>query len=396
MRFTFPDIKDLFSRKPLPAEQFKEASASVAPVIWLLGKTGAGKTSLIASLSGVSAAEIGNGYVPCTRTARIYDFPESTPLIRFLDTRGLGEVGYDPSEDMQINEQGAHLVMAVMRISDRDQSSLIDALHMIRKRHRDWPILVVQTGLHDLYEGVGADHPIEYPYAGDVSDCENPAIPRALRSNLQHQRALLEAVPGPAPVFAQVDFTQPDDDFTPIDFGREALIRKLLEITPAVVERLELTRISAGKDASVSEVRRKAHASTLYFASAAAGVGAIPVVGIGTVPAAQAAMFWNLARIHGVRWDRASAARLAGYLGVATLLSHGLALGVRQFVKAVPVLIPAAAAQDFVVTYALGRAACEYFSAIRRNAEPDARRIREAFSEGLKEAFRFGARKGSA
>ena len=41
--------------------------------------------------------EIGNGFVPCTRTADAFDFPEGDPVLRFLDTRGLGESGYRPT-----------------------------------------------------------------------------------------------------------------------------------------------------------------------------------------------------------------------------------------------------------------------------------------------------------
>ena len=70
------------------------------PVVWLLGKTGAGKSSLVRALTEQTEAEIGNGFQPCTRSARSYDFPPDQPLVRFLDTRGLGEAGYDPAEDL--------------------------------------------------------------------------------------------------------------------------------------------------------------------------------------------------------------------------------------------------------------------------------------------------------
>ncbi|MCB1822073.1 MAG: 50S ribosome-binding GTPase, partial [Candidatus Competibacteraceae bacterium] len=62
------------------------------PVVWLLGKAQAGKTSIIHALTGSPTAEIGDGFQPCTRTARFYDFPAEVPVVRFLDTRGLGEV----------------------------------------------------------------------------------------------------------------------------------------------------------------------------------------------------------------------------------------------------------------------------------------------------------------
>ena len=76
------------------------------PVFWLLGKTQSGKTSLIRVLTRSPAAEIGGGFKACTRTARIYDFPnESECFLRFLDTRGLGEASYDPGEDIALFEK---------------------------------------------------------------------------------------------------------------------------------------------------------------------------------------------------------------------------------------------------------------------------------------------------
>lgn len=52
-----------------------EEARARAPVIWLLGMVGSGKSSIIRTLTGSSDAEVGTGYRPCTATARIYEFP---------------------------------------------------------------------------------------------------------------------------------------------------------------------------------------------------------------------------------------------------------------------------------------------------------------------------------
>src|SRR5262245_24885512 len=71
------------------------------PVIWLLGKTQSGKTSIIKFLTGADEAEIGRGFKPCTRFSREYRFPtDEAPLLIFQDTRGLEEPGYDATEDI--------------------------------------------------------------------------------------------------------------------------------------------------------------------------------------------------------------------------------------------------------------------------------------------------------
>ena len=81
-----------------------------APVVWLLGKVQSGKTSIIRELTQADSAEIGSGFRACTKTARVFDFPVEAPIIRFLDTRGLGEVAYDPKEDIGFCEGRSHLI----------------------------------------------------------------------------------------------------------------------------------------------------------------------------------------------------------------------------------------------------------------------------------------------
>ena len=50
-----------------------------APVVWLVGKVQSGKTSIIRALTQATDAEIGAGFRACTRTARVFDFPDEAP-----------------------------------------------------------------------------------------------------------------------------------------------------------------------------------------------------------------------------------------------------------------------------------------------------------------------------
>ena len=75
--------------------------AAPIPLLWLFGKTGSGKSSIIRMLTGASEAEIGNGFRPQTKSSMQFDFPDDqTPIARFLDTRGIGEAGYDAAVDL--------------------------------------------------------------------------------------------------------------------------------------------------------------------------------------------------------------------------------------------------------------------------------------------------------
>ena len=94
-------LKSWLGLETLSNEQFEQQQRDLlkqtpVPVLWLFGKTGSGKSSIVRYLTGATQAEIGNGFRPQTTNSSQYDFPESEhPIIRFLDTRGLGEAGYD-------------------------------------------------------------------------------------------------------------------------------------------------------------------------------------------------------------------------------------------------------------------------------------------------------------
>ncbi|AMY67444.1 GTPase family protein [Frigidibacter mobilis] len=123
-----------------------ELAARPLPVIWLLGKTGAGKSTLVRALTGLPQVEVGNGFAPCTRASAQFDFPQGLPLMRFLDTRGLGEAGYDPAEDLALCQKAAHVILVVARLDDPVQGEVADVLATLRRRQGKLRALVVHTG----------------------------------------------------------------------------------------------------------------------------------------------------------------------------------------------------------------------------------------------------------
>jgi hypothetical protein len=108
--------RSLFGPVAVGTENTRKSAQTTAPVIWLLGKTGAGKTAIVAALTGDTRAEVGLGFEPCTRSAAFYDVPPEAPLLRFLDTRGLGEAGYDPASDISWCEEQSHLSTGVLNV----------------------------------------------------------------------------------------------------------------------------------------------------------------------------------------------------------------------------------------------------------------------------------------
>ena len=118
---------------------------------------------------------------------------------------------------------------------------------------------------------------------------------------------------------------------------------------------------------------RKANAHILGFAVAAGASDAVPVAGVVAVPMVQAAMLRQLAKLHGMQWDRRAYAEFLGALGASTLVRTASTFGIRQLVKLIPgygqtVGAAAAAAASFAATYAMGKAAT-YFLERRRRGE---------------------------
>ncbi len=354
------------------------------PVIWLIGKTQSGKTSIIHALTGSEQAEIGNGFRPCTPTLRLYDFPPTAPVVRFLDSRGLGEVAYDPTEDIRVGESQAHLLLGVMKAADLRQEAVFEVLRAVRRRHPEWPLIIAQTGLHEAYPfeaNGGADHPLPYPFAREPWPA---SIPVDLARALLAQRQLAGNLGGAAPVrWVPVDLTLPGDGYEPPDYGLDALWRAI-----DAVSALRLQRLLLG-DAAVRDVyARAAHPHIVGYALAAAGVGALPLVDLMGVPAIQAKLLHSLAAIYEQDWDRRAIAEFLGLLGTGIGVAYGARAVGRALVKLVPGVgqtIGAAwgATASGATTYALGKAASVYFNHRNLGLATEARTLRRVFVEEL-------------
>jgi uncharacterized protein (DUF697 family) len=375
----------LFGPGTAGTENARAGAQASALVVWLLGKTGAGKTAIIAALTGDARAEIGLGFEPCTRTAAFYDVPPEAPLLRFLDTRGLGEAGYDPASDISWCEEQSHLVLVVMSVSDPLQHDVLHALHQARRRHPEWPVVVAQTGLHRLYPA-GMAHPIPYPYTGGPEDETHASLPHAVRQALAYQRTLFEGLRGPPPRFVPIDFTVPADGLPPCDYGLEALSRILSEAGPVAFEALRRARADLESD----RIRAKARPLIYSCGTAAAGAGAVPVpiVGVGGLAGVIATMLRALARRYQVEWTPRTFGQFSSAVGGGALLGVLLRYGLREMLKLVPVVgtvtagtLNAAAA--FAVTVAIGEAACVWLAYERRGLGAPSAEVRRAFADGL-------------
>ncbi|MDP1559709.1 MAG: GTPase [Nitrosomonas sp.] len=350
------------------------------PALWLIGKTQAGKTSIIKALTGSETAEIGNGFHSCTKNTRFYDFPVDIPVVRFLDTRGLGEVAYDPAEDIEYCESKAHLLLAVMKVADLRQEAIIDILSTIRQRHPDWPLLIAQTGLHELYP-TGEGHIQPWPYGAEPLP---DSIPTKLRQALLAQRAAIAKLPGSAPVhWVAIDLTMPEDGFETPDYGLDALWQEI-----ELLSSLGLQRLLSGDKEVHDLYARTAHQHIVGYSLTASGLGALPVVDLVAVTAVQVKLLHGLATLYKQVWDKRTITEFFGLIGVSVASGLLARMIGRSIVKLIPFWGQTAgavwgASSSGATTYALGKASVYFFSRRMQGLHVDANLLRQVYEDAL-------------
>ena len=327
------------------------------PVIWLLGKTGAGKSSLIRALTGLSAAQIGNGFAPCTRTADMLDFPEDLPVMRFLDTRGLGEAGYDPADDLDACEKRSHVLLVVARLDDPA------AISTVRKRRSDTPIIVVHNGADLL-----------------------PEEQTRFRARQQTQQDFETAAGRELPYVETVLLS---GEACATESGIDALVTQLDAVIPDVALLLARDEQRGAERGAFSELRAK----VLWYAGAAGASDVVPVVGALTVPAIQAEMLRTLGKRYAVEWTRSRMTEFTLALGAGAVARYGASYAIRQLIKMIPVYgqtagAAAAGAVSFAATYALGRAAAFYLHRTQQGLAIAPDELRALYTDALRRARR--------
>jgi len=337
-----------------------DKQANTVPVIWLIGKTGSGKSSIVHALTGDNKARIGNGFEPCTATAQFYDHPSAAPVMRFLDTRGLGEANYDPTEDLNQCQQTSHVALIITRVDDPNQQVIVDALKQLVKLTTKTPILHIHSALHTL---------------------NDDDLTRAIN----HNRNQIESALGFAAPQVRIDFTQPEDGFDDPHVGLESLQSALVELVPKLAQIMS-TEHGSDDESRMFSVNRK---QVLGYAGAAAATDVVPAVGLVAVPSIQGKLLHALAGSYGLAWDRKLITEFVAALGSGFLYRYVVSLLIRQLGKLVPVYgqsagAAAAASISFASTYALGRAACLYFykRSTHQSIDPDL--LRDAFTTAFK------------
>jgi uncharacterized protein (DUF697 family)/predicted GTPase len=379
----FEAVKNLLNAYS-PNKAFHEAweklrQRAPVPVVWLFGKTQSGKTSIIKFLTGADAAEIGEGFKPCTRFSRQYQFPTAeAPLLTFLDTPGLDDPGYDPSEDLSRFDTLAHVLIVTVKVMDHAQENVLKNLRSIR---RGRPTLLTLTCLHEAY--AQQQHPQPYPFE---SGLQSPSVPEDLHRSLAEQRRRFE---GLYDQVVPIDLTRPEEGFADVNYGGERFKRVLLELLP-LAYRHSLVALDQSTRELQSLFARRALPHIAGYSTLAATAGAIPIpwLDLLILPGIQTRMIYHLAQLYGQPLTGARFVELASTLGLGLLVRQAT----REVAKVIPVVgSVASGALAGASTFALGKAFCYYFQAVHQGHVPKAEDLRRYYHEQLTQAEKLWA-----
>ena len=321
------------------------------PALVLVGRRGAGKSSLVNALFGAKVAELGRHVTAQTGKGRWYKYERGGGTLSILDTRGVQEGSVPAEADVaksalesiaiELRAQAPDIVVFVAKASevdaaiDADLDALEHVYEEIRRAHRLEPPLIAVVTHCDLLEPKATRlHAQEREPEPDLEEKKRhvTAAEQALARKIDAREKLrprLVATLGTSVYMSwKTDGTLRSDERWRVDDLTVTLFRHLPDAS-----RAELARATQVK--AIQEDL----ASTLTQATAAvcAGVGAAPIPFADTIPltALQAGLVAGIAWIGGRSANKKGAAEFIGALGANLGVALGLREGFRQLMKVI-------------------------------------------------------------
>jgi len=396
---TIERIEQLLER--LPLDVAKDARVRIAtlrmvllekrpPALVLVGRRGAGKSSVVNALFGAKVAELGH-VTAQTGKGRWYRYERGGGAMSILDTRGVQEGSVPAEADVaktalesiaiELRAQAPDVVVFVAKASevdaaiDADLDALEHVYDEIRRAHRLEPPLIAVVTHCDLLEPKATRlHAAAQEPEAEVDEKKRhvAAAEQALARKIDAREKLrprLVATLGTSVYMSwKSDGALRSDERWRVDDLAVTLFRHLPDAS-----RAELAR------ATQVRVIQEDLASSLTQATAAvcAGVGAAPIPFADAIPltALQTGLVAGIAWIGGRSADRKGTAEFIGSLSANLGLALGLREGFRQLMK---IIAPGggsivSATIAFTGTMAIGAAAKAYY--IRGVSLADARRV---------------------
>ena len=396
---TIERLEELMSWLPLDAA--KAARVRIAtlrqvllekrpPALVLVGRRGAGKSSVVNALFGAKVAELGH-VTAQTGKGRWYKYERGGGSMSILDTRGVQEGSVPAEADVaktalesiaiELRAQAPDVVVFVAKASevdaaiDADLDALEHVYDEIRRAHRLEPPLVAVVTHCDLLEPKATRlHAPEREPEGDVEEKKRhvTAAEHALARKIDARdklRPRLVATLGTSVYMSwKSDGALRSDERWRVDDLAVTLFRHLPDASRAELARA--TQVRAIQEDLASSL-------TQATAAVCAGVGAAPIPFADTIPltALQTGLVAGIAWIGGRSADKKGTTEFIGALSANLGLALGLREGFRQLMK---IIAPGggsivSATIAFTGTMAIGAAAKAYY--IRGVSLADARRV---------------------
>jgi predicted GTPase len=396
---TIERIEQLLER--LPLDVAKDARLRIAtlrmvllekrpPALVLVGRRGAGKSSVVNALFGAKVAELGH-VTAQTGKGRWYKYERGGGTLSILDTRGIQEGSVPAEADaaksalesiaVELRAQAPDIVVFVAKASevdaaiDADLDALEHVYDEIRRAHRLEPPLVAVVTHCDLLEPKATrlhraasepEHDVEEKKR-HVATAEH-AVARKLDAREKLRPRVVATLGTSVYMSWKSDGALRSDERWRVDDLAMTLFRHLPDASRAELARA--TQVRAIQEDLATSL-------TQATAAVCAGVGAAPIPFADTIPltALQAGLVAGIAWIGGRSADKKGTAEFIGALSANLGLALGLREGFRQLMK---VIAPGggsvvSATIAFTGTMAIGAAAKAYY--IRGMSIADAKRV---------------------
>lgn len=336
------------------------------PRLVLVGKTGAGKSSLYNALLGGSFQRVGVTPTTTQRASLEWRLGKQTTVL--VDTPGLKEVGKHETYLNQFIDQlaEAHALIVVVGYPDRAIDWELSLIEHIRAVEPELPILVAATRVDIVARNFNATS----------FNFNSPNSPAEKKINKWRDYLLKEFQGHEVREVIACSAGESSED-QERQYNLTELSNSVLEMLPdaAKLDYIRRARLLGSKDKKAQRI-----IYTAAGAAAAAAVVPIPVADAVAISGIQAAMIVALARLYGLELTLSTAAGLAAS-GLAGLAGP---LVVQQLTKLIPgVGSVIGAAFASTATLAMGHTFNRFF--MHDNFDPSPREIKKRMKQAYKE-----------
>lgn len=335
--------------------------------IAIVGRRGAGKSSLINAIFGEMRAEIGDVKAQ-TGIGKWYTYESDLGALEILDTRGLGE-GDKPEEhiskDTSLEEVKASIRQttpdAILFLSkakdvssriDEDMDNLLELKKMIQAEYEyDVPIIGLVTQVDELSPKSVAQPPFDH-------EVKQKNIADAVEMLSTKLRDTVSAPVTVIPICCYLEFVDNEIEYD-IRWNVDALLDYLIEKLPKEAQMI-LAKLSKVK--SVQRKIAKRIGASVAAITATVGAAPIPLADLPVITGLQVVMVTTIAMISGRKANKKTVFEFFGALGINVGVGFAFRTIARQLVRIIPV---AGNAVSGIIasagTYALCEAAIVYF-----------------------------------